>query len=129
MLLFIAPGLRYWPIAVIAKDSNPNSRHGNQDFGQGFFRGWQTGRQKYFADPSTWPNDKHPFFYPDAKHRPAGASGGDIAGIENAKTGSITDTLTREHRMTLDEAQLILNLKRDDALEQVLKVCLVWMLV
>lgn len=48
-------------------------------------------------------------------------AGGDIAGIEHAKTSSITDTLTREHRMTLDEAQLILNVKRGDAMEQVLK--------
>ncbi|KAF8744951.1 hypothetical protein AX14_012774 [Amanita brunnescens Koide BX004] len=57
----------------------------------------------------------------NAKHRPAGAAGGDISGVENAKTGSITDTLTREHRMTLDEAQLILNVKRNDGLEQTLK--------
>lgn len=56
----------------------------------------------------------------NAKHRPQGASG-DAAGIENATTGSITDKLTREHRMTLDEAQLILNLKRDEGIEQVLK--------
>ncbi|KAF8348078.1 Pam16-domain-containing protein, partial [Amanita rubescens] len=57
----------------------------------------------------------------NAKHRPAGAAGSDISGVENAKTGSITDTLTREHRMTLDEAQLILNVKRSDGLEQMLK--------
>ncbi|KAK2467766.1 hypothetical protein APHAL10511_000061 [Amanita phalloides] len=57
----------------------------------------------------------------NAKHRPLGAAGSDIAGIENARTSSITDTLTREHRMTLDEANLILNVKRSDELEQVLK--------
>ncbi|KAF8622344.1 hypothetical protein AX15_007077 [Amanita polypyramis BW_CC] len=57
----------------------------------------------------------------NAKHRPPGASGSDVAGIENAKTGSITDTLTREHRMTMDEAQLILNVKRNDEMEQILK--------
>ncbi len=66
----------------------------------------------------------------DAKHRPAGAAGNDISGVENAKTGSITDTLTREHRMTLDEAQLILNVKRSDGLEHMLKVysllCFFW---
>lgn len=66
--------------------------------------------------------------FQDAKHRPAGAAGGDISGVENAKTGSITDTLTREHRMTLDEAQLILNVKRNDGLEQTLKVSSPWVL-
>ena len=49
-------------------------------------------------------------------------AGSDISGVENARTGSITDTLTREHRMTFDEAQLILNVKRNDGLEQTLKV-------
>jgi hypothetical protein len=48
--------------------------------------------------------------------------GGDVAGVGNATSGSITDNLTREHRMTLDEAQLILHVKRDDGLEAVLKV-------
>ncbi|KAF8591006.1 hypothetical protein K439DRAFT_1627446 [Ramaria rubella] len=56
----------------------------------------------------------------NAKHRPAG-SATDVAGVSNATSGSITDKLTREHRMTLDEAHLILNLKRSDAMEQVLK--------
>ena len=48
--------------------------------------------------------------------------GGDAAGVSNANTGSATDQLTRHHRMTLDEAQLILNIKRGDTLEQTLKV-------
>ncbi|KAI0266708.1 Pam16-domain-containing protein [Gloeopeniophorella convolvens] len=57
----------------------------------------------------------------NAKHRPQGATGGDIAGVGNATTGSLTDKLTREHRMTIDEAHLILNTKREDALERVLQ--------
>ena len=51
--------------------------------------------------------------------------GSDVAGVGNATTGSVTDKLTREHRMTLDEAHLILNAKREDSLEHILRVCLV----
>ena len=58
----------------------------------------------------------------DAQHRPQGAMLGDAAGVGNATSGSITDRLTREHRMTLDEARLILNAKRDEAMEHVLRV-------
>ena len=58
----------------------------------------------------------------DAKHRPATASG-DAAGLDNATSGSATDRLTREHRMTLDEAHLILNVKQGEEIETVLKVC------
>ncbi|TFK53675.1 hypothetical protein OE88DRAFT_1269780 [Heliocybe sulcata] len=56
----------------------------------------------------------------NAKHRPQGAIGGvDAAGVGNATSGSITDRLTRDHRMTLDEAQLILNVKRGETMEAV----------
>lgn len=48
--------------------------------------------------------------------------GSDAAGVGHATSGSPTDQLTRLHRMTVDEAQLILNVKRDDAMEQVMKV-------
>jgi import inner membrane translocase subunit TIM16 len=58
----------------------------------------------------------------DAKQAPPGAITSDVAGVRNATSGSWTDRLTREHRMTLDEAHLILNTKREDALENVLKV-------
>lgn len=63
------------------------------------------------------------YFCVDAKHRPQGAVGFDVAGVGNATTGSLTDKLTREHRMTLDEAHLILNAKRGDGIEQILEVC------
>ncbi|KZT21375.1 hypothetical protein NEOLEDRAFT_1139479 [Neolentinus lepideus HHB14362 ss-1] len=55
----------------------------------------------------------------NAKHRPQGAIGADVAGVGNATSGSVTDRLTREHRMTLDEAHLILNVKRGETLEAV----------
>jgi import inner membrane translocase subunit TIM16 len=59
----------------------------------------------------------------DAKHRPQGAIGSDVAGVGNATTGSMTDKLTREHRMTLDEAHLILDTKPADGMERILQVC------
>ena len=58
----------------------------------------------------------------DAKHSPQGAIGSDVAGVRNATSGSLTDKLTREHRMTLDEAHLILNVKRGETHENVVKV-------
>ncbi|TFK22580.1 protein transporter [Coprinopsis marcescibilis] len=45
----------------------------------------------------------------------------DAAGVGNATSTSPTDQLTRQHRMTIDEAQLILNVKKDTPMEQVLK--------
>lgn len=61
-------------------------------------------------------------FYTDAKASPAGAMGNDASGIGNANTGSPTDQLTRSHRMTVDEANLILNAKKGDSIEQIFKV-------
>lgn len=58
--------------------------------------------------------------FPDAKHRPEGLSS-DVGGIRNATSGSATDKLTREHRMTLDEAHLILNAKRGETTENIMK--------
>lgn len=57
----------------------------------------------------------------DAKSAPA-AMGSDVAGVRNAKSGSPTDQLTREHRLTLDEAHLILNTQREDSMERILEV-------
>ncbi|EJF65481.1 hypothetical protein DICSQDRAFT_144130 [Dichomitus squalens LYAD-421 SS1] len=57
----------------------------------------------------------------NAKYRPPGTAGGDVAGIGNATSGSITDRLTREHRMTLDEARLILNVKDKDPVERIVQ--------
>ncbi|CUA66841.1 hypothetical protein RSOLAG22IIIB_00290 [Rhizoctonia solani] len=57
----------------------------------------------------------------NARHRPAGGVEGEAAGLGNATSGSLTDKLTREHKMTIDEAQLILNVKRDAPLEEIVK--------
>ncbi|PPR07373.1 hypothetical protein CVT26_013689, partial [Gymnopilus dilepis] len=57
----------------------------------------------------------------NATAAPQAAMGSDVAGVGNATSASPTDQLTRQHRMTLDEAQLILNVKRGDPMEQVLK--------
>ena len=42
--------------------------------------------------------------------------------MRNATSGSLTDRLTREHRMTLDEARLILNVKKEEPMEGILQV-------
>ncbi|CCL99079.1 uncharacterized protein FIBRA_01092 [Fibroporia radiculosa] len=57
----------------------------------------------------------------NAKHQPQAAIGSDVAGVRNATSGSITDKLTREHRMTLEEARLILNVKKEDPADKVLQ--------
>jgi hypothetical protein len=44
----------------------------------------------------------------------------EVAAIGNVTTGSLTDRLSR---MMLDEAHLILNTKREEGIEQILKVC------
>jgi mitochondrial import inner membrane translocase subunit TIM16 len=62
------------------------------------------------------------FFSVDAKNSPQGVLGNDVSGMSNANSSSLTDQLTRQHRMTLDEANLILNVKRDDSIEKILKV-------
>lgn len=57
----------------------------------------------------------------NAKYRPPTALTGESEGVRNATSGSRTDILTRELRMTLDEAHLILNVKRGETLEAVKK--------
>ncbi|KAI0374162.1 protein transporter [Pilatotrama ljubarskyi] len=57
----------------------------------------------------------------NAKYRPPGAGGTDVAGVGNATSGSLSDRLTREHRMTADEARLILNVKKDDPIEKIVQ--------
>ncbi|KAE9411139.1 protein transporter [Gymnopus androsaceus JB14] len=56
----------------------------------------------------------------NARSPAQGAVGGDVAGVGHASSGSITDQLTRQHRMTLDEAHLILNVKRGEEMEKIL---------
>jgi hypothetical protein len=71
---------------------------------------------RLFGDLTCW------FYHVDAKHRPQGMIGSDVAGVGNATTGTVTDKLTREHRMTLDEAHLILNAKRENGIDRILQV-------
>ena len=58
----------------------------------------------------------------DAKHRPEGVIGSDVTGLRGATSGSLTDRLSREYRMTLDEARLILNVRKEDPIEKILQV-------
>ncbi|KZT66362.1 hypothetical protein DAEQUDRAFT_695676 [Daedalea quercina L-15889] len=57
----------------------------------------------------------------NAKYRPQAAIGGDAAGVGNATSGSMTDKLTREHQMTLDEAHMILNVNKGEPIGKVLE--------
>ncbi|KAG8926108.1 hypothetical protein FRC02_009200 [Tulasnella sp. 418] len=57
----------------------------------------------------------------NAQYRPGAAAGEEVAGLRNAASGSPTDILTREHRMTFDEAHLILNAKRGDPIDAIIK--------
>ncbi|KAJ6586843.1 Pam16-domain-containing protein [Mycena vulgaris] len=57
----------------------------------------------------------------NAKHSPQGILGNDVGGVGNANSASRTDQLTRQHRMTLDEAHLILNIKHGEEMEKILQ--------
>ncbi|KAJ7733749.1 Pam16-domain-containing protein [Mycena maculata] len=57
----------------------------------------------------------------NAKHSPQGALGNDVAGVGNASSASKTDQLTRQHRMTLDEAHMILNTKQGEGIQKILQ--------
>ncbi|KAG8701795.1 hypothetical protein FRC09_005127 [Ceratobasidium sp. 395] len=56
-----------------------------------------------------------------ARYRPPGAMEGEAAGLGNATSGSVTDRTTRELKMTVDEAQLILNVKPEASLDEIVK--------
>jgi len=43
-------------------------------------------------------------------------------GVQNATSTSITDKLTREHKMTADEARMILNVGKGAGVETMMKV-------
>lgn len=59
--------------------------------------------------------------YKNAQHRPILAAGGDAAGVSNATSMSLTDKLTREHKMTADEARLILNVGKTSGVDAMMK--------
>ncbi len=110
-------------LSVGPQNYHPNPCHGHTNIWKSLAGGLTAGRKKYVRAWSSTIGLTAFLFHADAKHRPQGAIGSDVAGVGNATTGSITDKLTREHRMTLDEAHLILNAKRGDNLEHILRVC------
>ena len=61
------------------------------------------------------------FLYIDTKQRPE-ALGSDAVGVGKATSSSLTDKLTPEHQLTLEEAHLILNTKKEDSPEQTMAV-------
>jgi hypothetical protein len=89
--------------------------------GQGFPRSRSAGRQKCAIVCRSRLCRRQ--FPPDAKHSPQGGLGGDVGGVGNANSASRTDQLTRQHRMTLDEAHLILNVKHGEQMQKITEVC------
>lgn len=90
---------------------------------ESFIRGRQASRQKWTIPPCcsaayTHNDGSH---FADAKHRPTIASS-DAVGVNNATSQSLTDRLTREHRMTLDEARMILNVRSQDNMDIIAQV-------
>ncbi|GHJ89683.1 hypothetical protein NliqN6_6085 [Naganishia liquefaciens] len=57
----------------------------------------------------------------NAKYRPEGADNAEPTGADGSGTGNSTQKLTSDLKMTMDEACLILNVKKDTPLEQVTK--------
>jgi len=107
-------------IPVCSKSHYPDPYHGDPDIWQGVVCSRNAGRKKYPAPDFV--RDKATYISRiDAKHRPEGL-GSDVVGMGKATSGSLTDKLTREHRLTLDEAHLILNAKKEDSLEEILAV-------
>ena len=45
--------------------------------------------------------------------------------MQNATSMSLTDKLTREHKMTADEARLILNVGKDSGVDAMMKVSMI----
>ena len=108
---------------VTSEGRNTNHHRRGADSWKGVCCSWEAGLQKcdglLFSPHGL---DAYLCSYQDAQHRPQGGALGDAAGVGNATSGSLTDRLTREHRMTADEARLILNLKREDGAENILRV-------
>ena len=107
-------------ISVCSKSHHPNPYHGDSDFWKSVVCRRNAGRKKYRVPDFVYDEAIY-MSCVDAKHRPEGL-GSDVVGMGKATSGSLTDKLTREHRLTLDEAHLILNAKKEDSLEQILAV-------
>jgi mitochondrial import inner membrane translocase subunit TIM16 len=89
---------------------------GSRIIGKAFL---EAGRQAVKSKPVS---SEHlsPVRLSDAKNSPAALS--DVSGVSNATGTSVTDQLTRAHRMTLDEAHLILNVKHGEQMEKIFQV-------
>jgi import inner membrane translocase subunit TIM16 len=105
---------------VCSKGHHPDPHHRDSDIWQGIVCRWSAGREKYRV-PDVFREEATDVPFIDAKNRPE-ALGTDVVGVGKATSGSLTDKLTREHRLTLDEAHMILNTKKEDPLEQILSV-------
>ena len=109
--------------AVITKNYRTARDYWRSYLWESFIRGRQASRQKWTVSRCrsvayTHSVDSH---FADAKHRPAIASS-DAVGVNNATSQSLTDRLTREHRMTLDEARMILNVRPQDSIDIIAQV-------
>jgi hypothetical protein len=94
--------------------------YGVPDIWQGIVHRRGTGRKKYCVRDFA-PAEMTYMSCVDTKSRPEALSS-DGVDVGKATSGSLTDKLTWEHRLTLDEAHLILNTKKEDSLERVLAV-------
>ena len=106
--------------SVCSKGHHSDPHHGESDIWQGNICRWSASRKKYCV-PDFVCEETTDVSCIDAKHRPEALSS-DVVGMGKATSGSLTDKLTREHRLTLDEAHMILNTKKEDSLEQILAV-------
>lgn len=103
---------------VCTKNYHTNRDYYRSYLWESFIRGRQASRQKWTIPPrcsAAYAYGDHSHFA-DTKHRPAIGSS-DAVGVNNATSQSLTDRLTREHRMTLDEARMILNVRPQDSMD------------
>lgn len=105
---------------VCSTGHHPDPDHRNSDIWQGIVCCRSAGYEKYLIPGHVCDEITYTPCI-DAKQRPE-ALGSDVVGVGKATSGSSTDKLTREHRLTLDEAHLILNTKKEAPLEQILAV-------
>jgi hypothetical protein len=106
-------------VSGLPTSHRPNIHFRLQGCGKGIFGSREAGREKFVFNNHS---NSSVNISTDAKTSPQGVLGNDVAGVGNANSGSAADQLTRQHRMTLDEAQLILNVKRETPMEQIMKV-------
>src|SRR5258706_4840845 len=103
---------------VCTKNYRTNRDYWKPYLWESFIRGRQASRQKWTVSPrcsAAYAYGDHSHFA-DAKHRPSIASS-DAVGVNNATSQSLTDRLTREHRMIPDEERRILNVRPQDRMD------------